>query len=72
MLQKPKLAPYILEMREMLASEMDLDVERISVKATTAEKLGFVGRRGNSHFCYNFIAQLRNISIFALPNTDLL
>ncbi|HPK29593.1 MAG TPA: 2-C-methyl-D-erythritol 2,4-cyclodiphosphate synthase [Bacteroidales bacterium] len=44
MLQKPKLAPYILEMREMLASEMDLDVERISVKATTAEKLGFVGR----------------------------
>ncbi len=44
MLQKPKLAPYILEMREMLASEMDLDMERISVKATTAEKLGFVGR----------------------------
>ncbi len=43
-LQKPKLAPYILEMREMLASVLDLDVERVSVKATTAEKLGFVGR----------------------------
>ncbi len=42
--QKPKLAPYIIEMREMLASVLDVDVERVSVKATTAEKLGFVGR----------------------------
>jgi len=43
-LQKPKLAPHILEMRKMLASVLDLDVERVSVKATTSEKIGFVGR----------------------------
>ncbi len=44
MLQKPKVAPYILEMRKMLASVLDMDVGRISVKATTTEKLGFIGR----------------------------
>jgi 2-C-methyl-D-erythritol 2,4-cyclodiphosphate synthase len=44
MLQKPKLAPYILEMRKMLASVLDLDLECVSVKATTTEKLGFIGR----------------------------
>ncbi len=43
-LQKPKVAPYILEMRNMLASVMDVEVERVSIKATTAERLGFVGR----------------------------
>ena len=43
-LQKPKLAPHILEMRKMLASVLDLDVERVSVKATTSEKIGFVRR----------------------------
>jgi 2-C-methyl-D-erythritol 2,4-cyclodiphosphate synthase len=44
MLQKPKLAPYIHEMRKMLASVLDLDLECVSVKATTTEKLGFIGR----------------------------
>jgi 2-C-methyl-D-erythritol 2,4-cyclodiphosphate synthase len=43
MLQKPKLAPYIHEMRKMLASVLDLDLECVSVKATTTEKLGFIG-----------------------------
>ena len=43
-LEKPKLAPHIPEMRKMLASVLGLDVERVSVKATTSEKLGFVGR----------------------------
>jgi len=43
-LEKPKLAPHISEMRKMLASVLGLDVERVSVKATTSEKLGFVGR----------------------------
>ena len=43
-MQKTKLAPYILQMRECLASVMDIPVEKISVKATTTEKLGFVGR----------------------------
>jgi len=43
-MQKPKLAPYITAMRECMASVMGVDSGRISVKATTTEKLGFVGR----------------------------
>lgn len=43
-MQRPKLAPYIISMRECLAGIMGLGVERVSVKATTTEKLGFVGR----------------------------
>ncbi|MBO8454236.1 MAG: 2-C-methyl-D-erythritol 2,4-cyclodiphosphate synthase [Bacteroidetes bacterium] len=43
-MQKPKLAPYIPSMRQTLASIMGMDVADISVKATTTEKLGFVGR----------------------------
>ena len=43
-LQKPKLAPYITQMRETLAGVMGIDVSAVSVKATTTEKLGFVGR----------------------------
>ncbi len=43
-MQRPKLAPYIMEMRECMASVMDVDVSQVSVKATTTEKLGFVGR----------------------------
>lgn len=43
-MQKPKLAPYIIPMRECLAGIMDISVDRVSVKATTTEKLGFVGR----------------------------
>lgn len=41
--QRPKLAPYILEMRERLAAAMDIDSGRVSVKATTEEGLGFTG-----------------------------
>ena len=43
-MQKPKLAPYILAMRECLAEIMGVKVDQVSVKATTTEKLGFVGR----------------------------
>lgn len=43
-MQKPKLAPYIVPMRECMASVMGCSVGQISVKATTTEKLGFVGR----------------------------
>lgn len=44
-LQAPKLAGYILKMREKLADVLGCDTDRISVKATTTEKLGFVGRK---------------------------
>lgn len=41
--QKPKLAPYIEEMRQNIAGVLALDLNRVSVKATTSEKLGFEG-----------------------------
>ena len=41
--QKPKLAPFIPQMRERMAQVCGIDVEQISVKATTEEKLGFTG-----------------------------
>ena len=43
-LQRPKLAPHIEAMRETLAAIMEVPVDRVSVKATTTEHLGFVGR----------------------------
>jgi len=42
--QKPKLAPYIQSMRQSLADLMGVSFERINIKATTTEKLGFTGR----------------------------
>ena len=43
-LQSPKLAPYIDSMRSSLAVIMKVPTDRVSVKATTTERLGFVGR----------------------------
>ena len=43
-MQRPKLAPYIVAMRECMASIMGCSAGQVSVKATTTEKLGFVGR----------------------------
>ena len=43
-MQRPKLRPHIDTMRATLAEVMGLDVERVSVKATTTEHLGFEGR----------------------------
>ena len=42
--ETPKLSPYIEEMKTCLASVMMTDVDNISIKATTTEKLGFTGR----------------------------
>ena len=44
LLQKPKVAPYIIPMRECLASVMGVNADMISIKATTTEGVGFVGR----------------------------
>ena len=41
--QAPKLAPHILKMRENIAKALDTDLDAISVKATTEERLGFTG-----------------------------
>tara|TARA_B100000900_G_scaffold107513_1_gene89472 strand:+ start:1502 stop:1990 length:489 start_codon:yes stop_codon:yes gene_type:complete len=42
-LQLPKLAPYINQMKDELAKCINIESDRISIKATTTEKLGFVG-----------------------------
>ena len=41
--QKPKLAPYIVPMREKIAAACGVSVEQVSVIATSEEKLGFTG-----------------------------
>ncbi len=43
--QAPKLAPHIVKMRENIAEALDLDVDFVSVKATTEEGLGFTGTK---------------------------
>ncbi len=43
--QSPKMAPYILPMRTVLSEEMGVDLDQISVKATTTERLGFEGQQ---------------------------
>lgn len=42
--QEPRLAPYIQAMREALAFTMGVEIERVGVKATTTEGMGFAGR----------------------------
>ena len=42
--QKPKIAPYVPKMREAIAPILGVDLSRVSVKATTTEKLGAIGR----------------------------
>lgn len=42
--EKPKIAPYIISMKENLAGALDIDVSQVSVKATTNEKIGTIGR----------------------------
>ena len=43
-LQAPKICSYVPAMREVLAADMGIDPDKVSVKATTTERLGFVGR----------------------------
>jgi 2-C-methyl-D-erythritol 2,4-cyclodiphosphate synthase len=43
-LQKPKIKPFIEKMQEALASVIGIDIDDIAIKATTTEKLGFVGQ----------------------------
>lgn len=43
--ERPRLSPYIAEMQSMIAADLGITAECVSIKATTTEKLGFVGRR---------------------------
>ncbi|MFW6202701.1 MAG: 2-C-methyl-D-erythritol 2,4-cyclodiphosphate synthase [Marinilabilia sp.] len=42
-LERPKINPHIPEMQQVLAQTMKIDADQVSIKATTTEKLGFVG-----------------------------
>lgn len=44
-LEEPKLVNYKLQMRENIAKLLEIDIEYVSVKATTSEKVGFIGRK---------------------------
>jgi 2-C-methyl-D-erythritol 2,4-cyclodiphosphate synthase len=56
--ETPKIGPHARAMREKLAGLMKLDVTRISVKATTSERLGFTGR-GEGIACIATVALVR-------------
>jgi 2-C-methyl-D-erythritol 2,4-cyclodiphosphate synthase len=43
-LQAPKIKPYVAQMQETIAGILNISTEEVSIKATTTEKLGFVGR----------------------------
>ena len=56
-LQTPKLSPYIDDMRKTIARVLDIPTDLVSVKATTTEKMGFVGKaEGLSAFAVVLIA----------------
>ena len=42
--EKPRISDYFLEMRENLAIALEVNLEQVSIKAKTSERLGFVGR----------------------------
>ncbi|MDR2318708.1 MULTISPECIES: 2-C-methyl-D-erythritol 2,4-cyclodiphosphate synthase [Pseudomonas] len=42
--QAPKMAPYIETMRQLIAEDLQVELDQVNVKATTTEKLGFTGR----------------------------
>ena len=44
MAEKPKMAPYLMEMKTNLASALKIKTEQVSIKATTTERLGVIGR----------------------------
>lgn len=51
-LQKPKVKPYIESMRQRIADVLEINIEQVSVKATTEEKLGFTGdESGVKSYC---------------------
>jgi len=51
-LEKPKLLPVIDEMRKIISTILNIELNYVSIKATTSEKLGFIGRgEGAEAFC---------------------
>ena len=61
--QKPKMAPYLQEMRENIAEVLQIDVSQVNVKATTEEGLGFTGSgEGIASQAVCLLENVRNLS----------
>jgi len=58
--QKPKMAPYIPEMTEIIARVLGADPSKVNVKATTTEQLGFTGR-GEGIAAQSIVCLLQNV-----------
>jgi 2-C-methyl-D-erythritol 2,4-cyclodiphosphate synthase len=58
--QAPKLAPYISAMRKNLADDLDVSIDSVSIKATTTERLGFIGRKEG--IAVHAVALIRTVS----------
>jgi 2-C-methyl-D-erythritol 2,4-cyclodiphosphate synthase len=58
--QAPKIAPHVAAMRANIATDLDCDVARISVKATTTERLGFAGREEGIAALATVLLQMRD------------
>lgn len=66
--QKPKLAPYIPEMRKNIAAALDIEEDRVNVKATTEEGLGFTGQgRGIAANAVCLLDEMMNHQIDMTP-----
>ena len=60
-IEKPKMAPHILNMRENICSILECNINQVSVKATTSEKMGFVGSEdGVKVYAVALITEIEN------------
>lgn len=68
--QRPKMRPYIDEMRQNIADALKIDVDQVNVKATTEEGLGFTGAgEGISSQAICAIEKMTNLSYDVMPQT---
>ncbi len=57
--EEPKLSSYVPQMKENIARALTIEKERVGVKATTSEKLGFLGR-GDGIACWSVVSLRKN------------
>ncbi|MGL6022493.1 MAG: 2-C-methyl-D-erythritol 2,4-cyclodiphosphate synthase [Chitinophagaceae bacterium] len=68
-LQKPKIMPFIAEMKTAIGKILNIPVENISIKATTTEKMGFVGREEGIMAIANTLLQIKSLPIKIINTT---
>ena len=67
--ERPKLNPHVEAMRQCLASLIQVDEDAISIKATTSERMGFVGREeGIAAYCVALIEKDESCNFFYSPH----